>query len=264
MNFNIISIFPDFFDSFLTTGVIGKALTKGLAKVNITTPREFTKDKHQSVDSPPYGGGDGMLMQYAPLKGALTDLKQKGTLGKVYNLSPQGKKWDYKMAEVWAKNSSEAKTIICGRYAGIDQRFIENFVDEEISLGDYILSGAELAACVLIDSTLRFVPGVLGHPDSSIKESFTGQLLEAPQFTQPQIIDELEVPSVLLSGHHKKIEDWKYLVAVVKTKILRPDLLIGSSVEVSQVQKAMRFVSLFSDSELRAIGVTRSELEDIK
>ncbi len=259
--FNVLTIFPQYFEPFTSQGVMGKAFAKKIFNVNLVNPRDFTNDRHQTVDSPPYGGGDGMLMKYSPIKEALMSLKKQGLLGRVYNFSPQGTVWSNERAQAMARSCAELPcTFICGRYAGVDQRVIESFVDEEISMGDYILSGAELAAQVVMDSVLRFVPGVLGHPDSNLKESFYNHLLEAPQFTQPQVVDGYEVPSVLLSGHHKNIELWKQKVAIVRTSLLRPDLLSQSLFSRQEVSEAFYFVSQLPDQELQSLGILREFL----
>ncbi len=261
MKFNVLTIFPDLFTSFSNTGVVGKALKKDISSLNIINPRDFAEDKHQSVDSPPYGGGDGMLMKFEPLQKAVESLKSSGELGKVVSLSPQGELWSNALAKSWAE-SSENITLVCGRYAGIDQRFTNAYVDTEISIGDYIISGAEIAAQVLIDSTMRFIPGVLGHSDSAVKESFNQGLLEAPQYTQPFSVNDLYVPEVLASGHHKNIEQWKKNVSIVRTKILRPDLINLSSITPSEIKDAFEFVSNLSDREVGALGLTKQQIRE--
>lgn len=263
MKFNVLTIFPEIFSGFSNTGVVGKAIGKNITSINLVNPRDFAEDKHQSVDSPPYGGGDGMLMKFAPLGKAIDSLKSEGIAGKVVSLSPQGSKWSNDTAKSWAE-SKENITLVCGRYAGIDQRFTNHYVDEEISIGDYIISGAELAAQIIMDSTMRFIPGVLGHNDSAIKETFNNSLLEAPQFTQPFSINDLPVPEVLASGHHKKIAQWKKNVSIVRTKILRPDLLDQSTITQKELEEALAFVAQLSSKELAALGVTSQQLSDTK
>jgi len=263
MKFNILTIFPEIFTGFSNTGVVGKAIEKNITSINLVNPRDFAEDKHQSVDSPPYGGGDGMLMKFAPLGKAIESLKSKGDAGRVVSLSPQGSKWSNEKAKSWAE-SSENITLVCGRYAGIDQRFTNHYVDEEISLGDYIISGAELAAQIIMDSTMRFIPEVLGHSDSAIKETFNNSLLEAPQFTQPFSVNNLSIPEVLASGHHKKIEQWKKNVSIVRTKILRPDLLVQSNVTQNEVDEALAFVSHMPVNELEALGLSPEQLSEHK
>lgn len=255
MNFNVLTLFPDFIQSYLKEGVIGRALQDEKLSVNIVNPREFAKDVHNTVDDKPFGGGDGMLMMYGPLKDAVDSLGDKGLV--VY-LSPHGKPWSNDMAASWA-SKYKSVTLVCGRYAGVDQRFINECCDEQVSLGDFVLSGGELAALSVIDSVSRMRPGVLGNAQSSLKESFQEDgLLECPQFTRPREVGDVSVPVTLLSGDHKKIENYKKQISIVLTACLRPDLL---HLAVPEITKAFDFVCSLESTELQALGLTEATLE---
>ena len=260
MNFNIITLFPEMFDVTLELGVTGRAVVQGKAHVQLINPRHFTEDVHQTVDDRPYGGGDGMLMMMSPLAQALKSLQQKGGLGHVVYLSPQGQRWSDAKARDWG-SQKKTVTLICGRYAGVDQRLVSQYVDEEISLGDFVLSGGELAAQVIVDSTLRFVPGVLGNEESPQAESFARGLLEGPSFTRPQKFEELPVPEVLLSGDHAKIEEFRLMMALAFTCLRRPDLLNNKM--KGQLLKARDYLKKMSDLELKSCGLTRQQLEGL-
>lgn len=228
IQFNVISIFPEFITQGMSQGVVGQALKKGLIGLKTISPREYTSDVHKTVDDRPFGGGDGMIMLYEPLHKVLSNLP-KEERGRVIYLSPQGAKLDH--TKVLELGKEKNLTLICGRYGGIDQRVINEWVDEEISIGDYVISGGELGALVLIDAVSRQVPGVLGHGESSIKDSFSDALLEHPQYTRPRALSldthgsEQAVPEILLSGDHKKMEDWKKKISILVTLQKRPDLI---------------------------------------
>lgn len=219
MKWNIITLMDDMIHQGLSHGVVGKAFEKDLGSYQVINPREFTTDVHQTVDDRPFGGGDGMLMMADPLQKTLDSLDSGAPC---YYLSPQGKTWTDSMALEMSEESEV--TLLCGRYGGVDQRFLEKNKIKEISIGDYVLSGGELAALVLIDSVMRKKPGVLGHVSSASEDSFSGHLLEAPYFTRPQEWGGLEVPRVLLSGDHKKIREFRSRCAQVVTLLKRPDL----------------------------------------
>lgn len=222
LHFNIITIFPNFFDSIFNHGVLKRALKNQLIDISITNVRDFSKNKYKQIDDTPFGGGPGMVLMPEPLFKAI---EQKKTVHSyVTYLSPQGKP----LTQAKAKKLASKKEIIliCGRYEGIDQRVIDQYVDEEISIGDYILSGGEIAAAVLIEAVSRFIPGVLGNEESKTNETFSQSIgLGFPQYTKPREIDGMEVPAVLLSGNHKKIEEWRQKKALEKTRKVRPDLL---------------------------------------
>lgn len=220
LKFNVIGIFNGLIENYFTQGVVGKAVQSKRVHINYINLRDFTKDLHQSVDDKPFGGSDGMLMSCEPL----TESVKTCLPSKLVYLSPRGKKFNSDMAQKWAA-SEEDITLVCGRYAGLDERFINKFIDEEISIGDYVLSGGELAAMVIIDSVSRFIPGVLGHKQSASHDSFSELLIEAPQFTRPQETLNLKVPEVLTSGHHKNIENFKKQLSILTTLKFRPDLI---------------------------------------
>ena len=221
MNFNILTIFPEIFDIF-NVGLISKSIKKKLIKINTFDIRENSVNKHNHVDSKPYGGGEGMVMMAEPLVKTLSSIKKR-QLGKVIYLSPQGKQLDQK--KVVSLASRKNITLICGRYEGIDQRVIEKYVDEEISIGDFVLSGGEYAAICLIDAISRHIPGVLGNKDSYLKDTFSDGLLKGNVYTKPEIFEDMQVPEVLLSGNHKEIQKWRLENSLLQTFLKRPDLI---------------------------------------
>ena len=221
MNFNILTIFPEIFDIF-NVGLISKSIKKKLIKINTFDIRENSVNKHNHVDSKPYGGGEGMVMMAEPLVKTLSSIKKR-QLGKVIYLSPQGKQLDQKRVKSLAARKNI--TLICGRYEGIDQRVIEKYVDEEISIGDFVLSGGEYAAICLIDAISRHIPGVLGNKDSYLKDTFSNGLLKGNVYTKPEIFEDMQVPEVLLSGNHREIQKWKLENSLLQTFLKRPDLL---------------------------------------
>ena len=221
MNFNILTIFPEIFDIF-NVGLISKSIKKKLIKINTFDIRENSVNKHNHVDSKPYGGGEGMVMMAEPLAKTLSSIKKR-QLGKVIYLSPQGKQLDQK--KVVSLASRKNVTLICGRYEGIDQRVIEKYVDEEISIGDFVLSGGEYAAICLIDAISRHIPGVLGNKDSYLKDTFSDGLLKGNVYTKPEIFEDMQVPEVLLSGNHKEIQKWRLENSLLQTFLKRPDLI---------------------------------------
>jgi tRNA (guanine37-N1)-methyltransferase len=227
MKFQIISLFPSIIESYLSQGIMTQALKKNLFEYQILNPRDQTQDTHRSVDDRPFGGGDGMVMLPEVLEATL--LKRPFKNDHIVYLSPQGTRLNEKKVQD-LKTHSEM-TFICGRYGGIDQRIINEYVHEEISIGDYVLSGGELAALVIMDALVRKIPGSLGHVDSAEKDSFAGSGLEHPLFTRPQDWKGQKVPKVLLSGNHALIENWKQKVSKLVTLKKRPDLLDISSQE---------------------------------
>lgn len=222
MRFEIITLFPEVVDH-LRVGLLAKALDKDAVEVEALNPREFTHDKHRSVDDSPYGGGSGMVLSPVPMGAALRHLdeKREGPSHKVL-LTPQGKRFDQSMAERFA--SLDALTLICGRYEGFDER-IRGMVDEEVSLGDFVLLGGETAATTIIEATARLLPGVLGNAHSAVEESHSTGLLEHPQYTRPATYEGQEVPAVLLSGNHALIARWRRKEALRRTFDRRPDML---------------------------------------
>jgi len=238
--FGVISLFPDMFSPFTQQGVIGRAVKSGKISVDTFNPRDFTHDRHRTVDDRPYGGGPGMLMMVKPLTDAIHAAKNiGGENSKVIYLSPQGKPLD--QAGVKRLASIERTILICGRYEGIDERVIESHVDEEVSIGDYVLSGGELPAMVLMDAVARLVPGVLGHKASAVEDSFTDGLLDCPHYTRPEVLEGQKVPEVLLSGDHEKIRQWRLMQSLGKTMQRRPDLLN----HLALTEEQLRLLELF-------------------
>lgn len=229
MKFSIISIFPDLIKQALSCGVLARGIKNNKLQVQTINLRDFSEGKYQSLDDKVYGGVDGMLLKPEPVAKALHSLgiKNKNSdhscKSKVVYLSPQGALWTNSKAKAWAQKDQDL-ILICGRYAGLDQRIIDLYVDEEVSIGDYILSGGELAALVIVDSISRFIPGVLGHQDSASQDSLNNYLLEAPQFTRPAIFESMLVPKVLTNGDHKKIKKYNTDCSISNTKTKRPDL----------------------------------------
>lgn len=222
--FGVVSLFPEMFQTFTQQGVIGRAVKNGMLQVECFNPRDFTHDKHRTVDDRPYGGGPGMLMMVQPLTDAIQAAKKAaGEKTKVIYLSPQGKKLD--QAAVKRLSQFESLILVAGRYEGIDERVIEAEVDEEWSVGDYVLSGGELPAMIMMDAISRFVPGVLGHELSAEQDSFTDGLLDCPHYTRPENLDGHLVPEVLLSGNHEKIRQWRLKQSLGRTWQRRPELI---------------------------------------
>ncbi len=219
MKFDVLTLFPEMFEP-LKSSIIGKAIEKKLIDINIINIRDFSEDKHKKVDDTPYGGGAGMVMKPDVIDRAYQSIN--GENAKVIYMSPQGKPLNQEKVEILSKESHIV--LLCGHYEGIDQRILDKIVDEEISIGDYVLTGGEIPAMVLIDSVSRYVDGVLNQ-DSIGEESFSNGLLEYPQYTRPEIFDGKSVPEILLSGHHEKIKQWRKEKSLEITKIKRPDLL---------------------------------------
>lgn len=237
--FDVLTIFPEVIKCYINHGVVGKALKKGLVEVRIHNLRDFTSDKHKTVDDYPYGGGPGMVMKVKSFYDAIKQIKSDGLQRKVVLLSPQGRRFNQKVAEELLKEN-KAIILICGRYEGIDER-VKSFVDEEISIGDYVLSGGELAALVIIDSIVRLIPGALGDELSAKEESFIKGILDCPHYTRPEEFEGMKVPEILLSGDHKKIELWRKKEALRNTLEKRPDLLKNLSNEEMKILKELCF-----------------------
>jgi tRNA (guanine37-N1)-methyltransferase len=220
MIFNVLTLFPEMFEGFLKTSIIGRSIENNKLQVNLINIRDFSKDKHKSVDDAPYGGGPGMVMTPQPLRDAIQSINVDSH---IVFLTPKGQPLNQK--KVIDLSNRENITLICGHYEGVDQRIIDTYVDEEISIGDYVLTGGELGAMVVVDSVTRLLPGVLGDEDSYKEDSHYNGLLDHPHYTRPQNFDGMEVPKVLLSGHHEKIEQWRLEQSIVNTYEKRSDLI---------------------------------------
>lgn len=224
MRFDLVTLFPEMVDNVAEAGVLGRAIKKGLIQLKCWNPRDYTHDRHRTVDDRPYGGGPGMLMKVEPLRDAIhAARKAAGEQARVIYLSPQGRTLDQAGVKELAQYSE--LILIAGRYEGIDERIIETEVDEEWSIGDYVLSGGELAALVMIDAIARMIPGVLGDAQSAEQDSFMDGLLDCPHYTRPEVIDGRAVPEVLLGGNHQVIAQWRMKQALGRTWLRRPELL---------------------------------------
>ena len=229
MKFDVLTLFPEMFEA-IKQSIIGKAAEKNLININLINIRDFSKNKHKKVDDTPYGGGAGMVMQADVVYDAYKSIKDENA--KVIYLTPQGKVLNQKKVEELSKE--EHLILLCGHYEGIDQRVLDKIVDEEISIGDYVLTGGEIPAMVLIDSISRYVEGVLSE-DSISEESFSQGILEYPQYTRPEIFEGMKVPEILQSGHHENIKKWRRCEALKNTYNKRPELL--ENVELSEQDK---------------------------
>lgn len=224
MRITVISIMPNLIEAALTDGVVGRAVQGGLVDVSVINPRDFTADVHKTVDDRPYGGGPGMVMKIEPLRQALQSINESSnSSSKKILLAPTGRRFTQGVASELAQE--DEIVLVCGRYEGIDQRFVDLYIDEELSIGDYVLSGGELASLVIIDTISRLLPGTLGNPESVQQDSFSESLLDFPHYTRPEE-DELDVPDVLLSGDHQKIANWRRKESIRRTWEVRPDLLL--------------------------------------
>lgn len=220
MKITILTLFPEMFKGFLGESIIKRAIENKLLEFDIINIRDYTFDKHKQVDDSPFGGGAGMLLKPEPLFRALDDIKSRG---KVIFTSPQGKTLNQNLVKEFVEE--EAITIIAGHYEGIDERVIEKYVDLEVSIGDFVLTGGELPAMVIADAVARLIPDVLGNSESYVNDSFYNGLLDCPHYTRPAVYEEMGVPEVLLSGHHKNIEKWRKKESLKRTFLRRPDLL---------------------------------------
>ena len=233
MNFTVLTLFPEFIDFFFTRGVIGKAVEKKLIAGKTVNIRDFAHDRHRTVDDRPYGGGCGMVMKPDILAAAIRSVKKTAPDSRVILMTPQGSPFDQKKA--WELSREENDLVfVCGRYEGIDERIRNGFVDEEISIGDYVMTGGELAAMVIIDSVARLVPGVLGGCESAEMDSFTGDRLEHAHYTRPFEFEGKDVPEVLISGDHEKIRQWRTSSSVKRTFIKRPDLFNKKELDLKE------------------------------
>lgn len=241
-----ISLFPEMFQA-LQLGITGKAIKQGLVELAIWNPRDFALDKHKSVDDHPYGGGPGMVMMAEPLEAAIHAAKKAAPINPtVIYLSPQGKKLDQALA--LELSNKKSLLLLAGRYEGIDERIISREVDQEISIGDYILTGGELAAMVTMDAVIRLLPGVVGDAESITSDSLTSGLLKYPQYTRPEMFAGIGVPEVLLSGHHREIEKWRIKTSLGKTWLRRPDLIAKKDLNQEEAALLTEFIEEFSKS----------------
>lgn len=221
MKIDILTLFPDFFSNLSSWSIIGRAIGEGIIDINYIDIRSFSKNKHRKVDDYPFGGGPGMVMTPQPLFDAINSVKSNSS--RIIYLSPQGKKLNQKLVN--ELSSEDHLVLLCGHYEGIDNRIIDNYIDEEISIGDYVLTGGEIPAMVLMDSIIRLLPGVLSSEESYSDESHFDGLLEHPQYTRPREFQGLKVPEILLSGNHEKIKEWRYYESLKATFLKRPEIL---------------------------------------
>lgn len=237
----IISLFPEMFRSVTDFGVTGQAVKKGLLSVQSWNPRDFAHDKRHTVDDKPYGGGPGMLMMVQPLRDAIHAAKAAAPgETKVIYLSPQGRKLDQQGVEELANNDN--LLLICGRYEGIDERVIQSEVDEEWSIGDFVMTGGEIPAMTLIDTVSRFIPGVLGDFASAEEDSFANGLLDCPHYTRPEVLDGKTAPAVLMSGNHQEIRRWRLKQSLGRTWLRRPELLENLALTDEQEQLLAEYI----------------------
>lgn len=240
MRFDVISLFPEMVQQTARIGVTGKAFERGITDLALWNPRDYTDDKHNTVDDKSYGGGPGMVMKVEPLSRAILAAKSAvPTDSKVIYLSPQGKTLD--QARICELSKRKRMILLCGRYEGVDQRLLDSLVDEQYSLGDYVISGGELAALIIIDAVTRLLPGVLGDEQSASQDSFMHGLLDYPHYTRPEVINGMQVPAVLQSGNHELIRRWRCKQALGATWKLRPDLLNTMELEPEQAQLLEEF-----------------------
>jgi tRNA (guanine37-N1)-methyltransferase len=235
IRFDVVTLFPEMFAAITASGITSRALEAGLYSLTTWNPRDFAADKYRTVDDRPYGGGPGMVMLAEPLERALDGIKLAGG-GRVIYLSPQGRKLDHR--KVMALKEERALTLLCGRYEGVDERLLERRVDEEVSVGDFVLSGGEIAAMALVDAVVRQLPGALGDAASALEESFADGLLDCPQYTRPERwpndTSGRTVPEVLMSGHHENIRRWRLKQALGRTWLRRPDLLEAKALNAEE------------------------------
>ncbi|MDX1915899.1 MAG: tRNA (guanosine(37)-N1)-methyltransferase TrmD [Methylophilus sp.] len=245
MRVEVISLFPEMLSAITQSGITSRALEREIYSVHVINPREFTVDNHKTVDDRPYGGGPGMVMLAEPLAQAIATAKDKhialGLTPHVIHMSPRGAPLTHE--KVMQLSQQQGLIILASRYEGVDERLLNKYVDEEISIGDYVLSGGELPAMVLIDAVVRQLPGVLGDADSAIEDSFVNGLLDCPHYTRPEVYEGLQVPAVLLSGNHAKIREWRLKQSLLLTRANRPDLLAARSLtkeEARLLQEVIR------------------------
>jgi tRNA (guanine37-N1)-methyltransferase len=240
MRIDVLTLFPEFFEVLKNWSIIGRALQQGIFSLNTVNIRDFSKDKHKRVDDYPFGGGPGMVMKPEPIYDAISSVKTDKSL--TIFLSPQGKVLNQELANKLSKESH--LILLCGHYEGVDNRIIENYIDMEVSIGDYVLTGGEIPAMVLIDSVVRLLPGTLSSEESYMEESHYDGLLEYPQYTRPRVFNGLPVPEILLSGDHEKIREWRKYQALKNTFLKRPDLLEKRKLSKSEMEMLERIKKL--------------------
>ncbi len=241
MRIDVVTLFPEMLDAVTESGISGRAVERGLLEVAHWNPRDYTRDRHRTVDDRPYGGGPGMVMMVEPLRAAIRAAKRQAPQGApVIHLSPQGRVLD--QAGLRELSALPGMVLVASRYEGVDERLITAEIDQEWSIGDYVLSGGELAAMVLIDGVTRLLPGALGHEDSAEQDSFTDGLLDHPHYTRPEVIDGEPVPPVLLSGDHAAIRRWRCKQALGRTWLRRPELLQGRPLDEEQQRLLQEFI----------------------
>ncbi len=252
---DVVTLFPDWIDQLKTLGLTGRALAEGRVVLKCWNPRDFTSDPHRSVDDRPYGGGPGMVMRPEPMARAIEAAVADSALpARRLLMSPQGRRLDHD--GVLDLAGSHRLILVCGRYEGVDQRLIDQLIDEEWSVGDYVLSGGEPAAGILIDALMRQLPGVLGHADSASQDSFAGGLLDCPHYTRPELWREQAVPATLLSGDHARIAHWRAAQAVHRTRRLRPDLLEQRPLQPDELAALDDFPDEYSQKDSQNSGET--------
>ncbi|MCG6910077.1 MAG: tRNA (guanosine(37)-N1)-methyltransferase TrmD [Deltaproteobacteria bacterium] len=234
MDFTVLTIFPDMFQGFWNYGIVAKAIAQKQISAAALNIRDFSTDKHRTTDDRPYGGGSGMVMKPEPLADAVREAKRLSPLSQTILLTPQGRPFNQEMARSFAER--DGFILVCGRYEGIDERICYDFIDQEVSIGDYVLMGGELAAMIVMEAVTRLIPGVLGGDDSAERDSFSGGLLEHAHFTRPPVFNGHVVPEVLLSGNHREIEKWRFETSIVRTFLKRPDLLEERALTQREVQ----------------------------
>ena len=241
MRFDVISLLPEMFDAISKHGITSRALERKIYSLNVINPREFTTDNHKTVDDRPYGGGPGMVMLAEPLSQAIKRAKALNVDAKVIHLSPRGAPLNHE--KVMALSQEKGLILLASRYEGVDERLLDALVDEELSIGDYVLSGGELPAMALIDALVRQLPGALGDADSAIEDSFVNGLLDCPHYTRPEVYENKSVPEVLLSGNHAKIRQWRLKQSLLLTRAKRPDLLAARSLTKEEARLLQEIIS---------------------
>ena len=249
MNFQVITLFPEMFDAITKHGITSRALERKIYSLNMINPREFTTDNHKTVDDRPYGGGPGMVMLAEPLEKAIHAAKAVNAKARVIHLSPRGTPLTHE--KVMQLSQEKGLILLASRYEGVDERLLDALVDEEISIGDYVLSGGELPAMALIDAVVRQLPGALGDADSAIEDSFVNGLLDCPHYTRPEVYEGLAVPEVLLSGNHAKIREWRLKQSLLLTRAKRPDLLAARSLTKEEARLLKEIEQEQASSQLK-------------